>query len=497
MRNNIKNCILSTDKMAKADQITINDLILQGKNSSYLMEEAGLSVSREIIGQVDGSHALVLCGPGNNGGDGFVIARHLKAAGWKVELALLGGLEKLNGDAAIMAAKWNGEIGDITPELINDQDVIVDALFGTGLAREISGTVKEVIKAASESAAYKVAVDIPSGIKGDSGEILGVAFKADKTVTFCRMKPAHLLYPGKSHSGEVIIADIGISERTVAEVEPDIFQNDPALWLGELPNLKVDGHKYHRGHAVVVSGDMTSTGACRLAAMAALRVGAGLVSVSSPDDALATHAAHLTAVMIRKRDELSSDIIDNRLNAWCIGPAAGINTKTRKNVIDIIKAGKRAVLDADALSVFEEGPMELFDAIKSAKNSNCILTPHGGEFARLFPYMKESDKLTAAREAAKLSGTVIIYKGADTVIAAADGRAVICTNAPPTLATAGSGDVLAGVVTGLLAQNMDSFYAACAAVWISGECANEFGEGLISEDLTGLIPRVLKSLKKK
>lgn len=497
MRNELKNCVLSTDKMGKADQITIDDLLLHGKSGTQLMEIAGLSVAREIIGHSGGRRALILCGPGNNGGDGFVIARHLYEAGWEVELALLGEAENLSGEARIMADKWHGEILAISAELINDQDVIVDAIFGTGLTREISGTLMKIIELANKSQAFKVAVDMPSGIMGDTGEILGCAFKAHKTVTFCRKKPAHLLYPGKIHCGEVVISDIGISERTLEEVEPDIFENDPDLWQENLPSLKVDGHKYHRGHAVVVSGGMANTGASRLAAIAALRVGAGLVSVSSPEDALGTHAAHLTAVMIRKRAELSRDLKDGRLNAWCIGPAAGINRETRKNVIDIIKAGKRCVFDADALSVFEEGPMELFEGIKSNEKSDCVLTPHGGEFARLFPYLKDNDKLTAAREAAKLSGAVIIYKGADTVIAAPDGRAVICANAPPTLATAGSGDILAGLVSGLMAQNMGGFYAACAAVWISGECANEFGAGLISEDLPSLIPRVLKSLKKK
>jgi len=495
--NELTYCVLSTKKMARADQITIDDLLLQGKSGAALMESAGLCVAREIIGHCGGSRALVLCGPGNNGGDGFVIARHLSEAGWAVRLALLGSAEKLSADARIMAGKWRGEILSLKPELIKDQDVIVDALFGTGLARDISGAVLQTIERANEKGGLKVAVDIASGIKGDTGEILGTAFKADKTVTFCAKKPAHLLYPGKHYSGEVVVADIGISQRTIKEVEPDIFENDPALWQKKLSRLKADGHKYHRGHAVVVSGDMTSTGACRLAAMAALRVGAGLVSVSSPQDALSIHASHLTAVMIRRRDELAGDLKSARLDAWCIGPAAGLTSETRRNVLAIIKAGKKTVLDADALSVFEEGPMELFEAIKSNENRDCVLTPHAGEFARLFPYEKDNDKLTAARKAARLCGAVIIYKGADTVIAAPGGRVVLSANAPPSLATAGSGDVLAGLVTGLLAQNMDAFNAACAAVWIHSQCAHEFGEGLISEDLADLIPQQLKRLKKK
>jgi NAD(P)H-hydrate epimerase len=219
-----------------------------------------------------------------------------------------------------------------------------------------------------------------------------------------------------------------------------------------------------------------------------------LVSVSSPDDALAIHGAHLTAIMIRKLNDIQTDLKDDRMNAWCIGPAAGVTKRTRKNVIDLIRSGKKVVADADGLSVFEDKPLELFNAINSIDNVNCVLTPHSGEFVRLFPYLKILDKITATRSAAKLSGAVVINKGADTVISAPDGRTVISNNAPATLATAGTGDVLAGLVTGLQAQNMSSFDAACAAVWIHCECANAFGVGLISEDLEKKIPEILTDL---
>ncbi len=491
---NNNNCILTVAQMARADQLTIADLHKQGRGGADLMEEAGRSVSREIIKNCSGSKALILCGPGNNGGDGFVIARHLKDAAWKVQVALLGAIESLQGDAYHMAKLWNGDIEALTADIVANQDVIVDALFGTGLSKDISGKVKEVLEKSNNTKAAKIAVDIPSGIKGDTGEVLGTAFKADNTVTFCRMKPAHLLYPGRNHCGKITVADIGISDRTVNAVEPDIFINSPALWQRQLPTSQPDTHKYDKGHAVVVSGNQTHTGACRLAATAALRIGAGLVSVSSPEDALAIHASHLTSVMIRSREQLSEDLRDKRLNAWCIGPAAGLTVETKQNVLSIINAGKKAVFDADALSVFEDNPRQLYDAIQSRVDEQYVLTPHAGEFGRLFPYLKKLDKITAARNAAKLSGAVVIYKGADTVITAPDGRTNISSNAPPSLATAGSGDVLAGLVTGFMAQNMLAFDAACAAVWIHGECANEFGAGLISEDLQRLIPRVLKRL---
>lgn len=489
-----KYSILSAEQMKSADELAITDLKKRGRGGADLMEKAGVAVAQHIIGSIDGSSALILCGPGNNGGDGFVIARHLKEAGLKVTLALLGDVNNLIGDARHMADRWNGEINFISPDIVTRYDVIVDALFGTGLSKNITGDLEKVIIKANESNALRLSVDIPSGVKGNSGEILGIAFNADKTVTFCRKKPAHLLYPGKKHCGETIVVDIGIDERFVSETKPDTFENHPDIWINRLPTLIPDGHKYHRGHAVVVSGDKISTGASRLAAMAALRSGAGLVSVSSPEDALEIHAAHLTAVMIRKRKEINIDLKDDRLNAWCIGPAAGISGDTRKAVLSIIRSGKRTVLDADALSVFEEGPLELFEAINKSSDSSCVLTPHSGEFGRVFPYLKQLDKLTASRNAAKLSGGIIIYKGADTVIASPDGRAVISNSAPPTLATAGSGDVLAGIITGLLAQGMPSFEAACAAVWIHSECAKKIGLGLISEDLAKEIPAILREL---
>lgn len=494
MMNDVKNCILSTAQMNRADQITIAELHKQARGGADLMEEAGLSVVREITKDYSGLNALILCGPGNNGGDGFVIARHLKEAGWNIDVALLGAVESLQGDAYHMAKLWSGDVLPLNSDAIRDHDVIVDAIFGTGLSKEISGDIKEVIEKANAKLCGKVAVDIPSGIKGDTGEILGVAFKADQTITFCRAKPAHMLYPGRALCGEVIIADIGISNRTIMDVGPDIFKNNPQLWLGQFPHRENNAHKYHSGHAVVVSGDYIHTGASRLAAKAALRIGAGLVSVSSPENAFSAHAAHLTSVMITDRSRLKEDIKDDRFNAWCIGPASGVTQESKDNAFEILGAGKRAVLDADALSVFENDPRSLFDAIKAREDGWCVLTPHAGEFARVFPYLMKLDKITAARNAAKLSGAVILYKGPDTVVAAPDGRCVISDNGPPTLATAGSGDVLAGMITGLMAQSMPSFEATCAAVWIHGECANEFGPGLISEDLEKHIPSVLRRL---
>lgn len=480
--------------MNKADQLAIADYKKQGRSSAELMEAAGLSVTREILKKSSGNKALILCGPGNNGGDGFVIARHLQNAAWQVTVALLGSVDSLQGDAFYMARLWKGKIIPLNEVRYTGQDIIVDAIFGTGLSRELSDIVRETVDKVNSAKSLKFAVDIPSGIKGDTGEILGSAIKADFTITFCRMKPAHLLFPSKKYCGEIIVADIGISDRIIDQVDPDIFINSPECWIDNMPDFAVDIHKYNKGHAIVVSGDYIHTGACRLAAMAALRAGAGLVSVSSPDDALMVHASHLTSVMIRRREEIVTDLKNHRLNVWCIGPAAGLTKQTRDDVLSILKAGKNTVLDADALTVFEDDPRILYEAIKENSGRECVLTPHAGEFSRIFPYLKKLDKITAAQNAAKLSGAVIIYKGADTVVASPEGQVVISANAPATLATAGSGDVLSGIITGLMAQNMNAFDAACASVWLHAQCANEYGRGMISEDMEKLIPVVLKAL---
>lgn len=488
-----KQCILTTEQMAKADQMCISELVKIGRSGADLMEEAGLSVVREIERVGRGRKILVLCGPGNNGGDGFVIARHLSRSGWQVQLALLGKVNDLREDAAKMAERWEGEIENIYQTCTEGLDVIVDAIFGTGLSREVAADLKEFFENINKSDAVKIAVDIPSGIDGNTGKILGSAIRADHTITFCRLKPAHVLYPSREICGEVTIADIGIADHIVQKSNPDIFVNCPSLWQNKLPKFSGNFHKYDKGHAVIVGGDKIHTGAGRLAAMAAIRVGAGLVSISSPDDALDINAAHLTSIMIRKRTEIISDLENEKLNCWCIGPASGVNDETKADVIGILEAGRNAVLDADALSVFKDNPELLYK--KLSKNGRAVLTPHAGEFARIFPGVKKLDKLSAAKKAARLTNSVILYKGADTVIAEPGGRAVISKNAPPFLATAGSGDVLAGLICGLIAQKMNVFDAACAGQWIHSECANEFGEGLISEDLLSIISRVLKRLK--
>lgn len=491
--------VLTPAEMAEADRLTI----AAGTPGATLMERAGRAVAEAVlVRQTAGQPITVLCGPGNNGGDGFVAARVLAERGCVVHVMLLGDASALNGDAADAMQRWHGEIGPPDPAAIEKSGAIVDALFGAGLTRELAGEAADAVNAinrARERGALVLAADLPSGIDGASGEVRGVAVKASETITFCRKKPGHLLLPGRMYCGEVRVADIGISDATVAETASKTFENVPGLWLASFPQPRLDGHKYDRGHAVVASGPMHMTGATRLAARAALRMGAGLVTVAAPKDAIPVLAASLTAVMVRQAagaTGLAALLKDKRFNAVLLGPAQGVGPATQKAVLVAAKAKRALVLDADALTSFTRQSKALAKGLKAA--GPAVLTPHEGEFDRLFQGSPEivdiPSKIEKVRAAAKAMDQVVLLKGADTVVAAPDGRAAIAGNAPPWLATAGTGDVLAGFVLGLLAQGMPAFEAACAAVWLHGECGRLAGRGMISEDLPEVLPTALQRL---
>jgi NAD(P)H-hydrate epimerase len=473
-----------------------------GVPSATLMENAGRSVADEITRRWPAGTAFVLCGPGNNGGDGFVAARHLKDRGWDVRVALLGERESLKGDAALMADRW-GDAGEpFSSEALRDADVVVDALFGAGLARPLEGQARGAVEIMGTGTTKIVAVDVPSGLHGDLARPLdgadGVAARAKLTITFFRKKPAHVLAPGRFLCGEVVVADIGIPEAALAAIRPRILENGPALWADQFPWPQEAAHKYARGHAVVVSGPEHATGAARLAARSALRAGAGLVSVASPPTAVSVNAAALTAIMVKPFagvEGLEELLEDRRLNALVVGPGCGVGRETRELVAAALASKAAIVLDADALTSFTDGPNALFVQLREP----AVLTPHEGEFERIFPGLLKRlpTRIEAAREAAAACRCTMLLKGPDTVIAAPDGSVIVNTNAPPTLATAGAGDVLSGMVAGLMAQGMESFWAAAAAVWLHGEAASRFGAGLISEDLPEILPRVLAELREQ
>ena len=487
--------LLHVDEMAAADAAAIAG----GVPGEVLMENAGAAVAREIRRRWPPLRVAVLCGPGNNGGDGFVVARHLAEAGFEVCVALLGERGKLKGDAAVMAERWHGPVAPLDSGGTTGCDLVVDAIFGAGLSRDVTGVGAMIVRQANEAGVPVVAIDVPSGVDGDTGEIRGAAFQAALSVTFFRRKPGHLLVPGRRLAGETVVADIGIPDGALSAIAPQLNENHPDLWMARFPWPSLEGHKYVRGHAIVVSGDASHTGAARLGARAALRTGAGLVTVASPPDALSINAAQLTAVMCTSFEGVAgfADVLgDPRRNVVLLGPGNGVTEATRANVLAALGAGKACVLDADALSVFAAAPAELFGAMAGR---SCLLTPHEGEFRRLFGSAVGAGggKVARARAAARLSGATVLLKGADTVVAAPDGRAVINANAPPELATAGSGDTLAGIALGLMAQGLDPFEAGSAAAWLHGAAAGEVGPGLIADDLAEALPAVLKRLKSR
>ncbi|MFP6771595.1 MAG: NAD(P)H-hydrate dehydratase [Alphaproteobacteria bacterium] len=480
--------VLSVKQMYAADRAAI----ALGISGESLMEAAGREVARAILDRFGVQPTAILCGPGNNGGDGFVIARHLKNAGARVKVALLGDRGDLRGDAARMAKRWRGRVVALDKMTLDGAALMVDALFGAGLSRGIGGAARQVLQAGEDRGLPIIAVDMPSGVQGDSGQVLSHAPQASLTVTFFRPKSGHLLYPGRGLCGALRVVDIGIPDAVLKTIGPCIRDNDPGLWLPAWPPPSPMGHKYSRGHAVVLSGGVGRTGAGRLAAGAALRVGAGLVTVASPKAAVAENAAHLTAVMIdpwRDVKEFRALLEDPRRNAVCLGPGGGVNKGMRDKVLAALALRKSVVLDADAITAFAKARKGLFAKL----HENCILTPHEGEFGCLFE--SQGDKVQRSQRAAKACGAVVLLKGPDTVIAAPDGRSVINTNGPPDLATAGSGDVLAGFCTGLLAQGVPAFEAAAAACWLHGEAARNFGPGLTAEDLGPGLPAVLAQLR--
>jgi len=475
--------VLTTAQMAKADAYAM----AHGVPSLTLMENAGQAVANAIAAHFKPCPVTVLCGPGNNGGDGFVVARLLDESGFTVRVAQDA---EPKGDAAVMSEKWKGMRVALTPEALDGARLVVDGLFGAGLSRPLEGAYAQVVEALNDLPV--VAIDVPSGLSGDTGLPLGgVVVKAALTVTFFRKKPGHLLLPGGALCGDIMVSDIGIPPEAAAA---ELHENTPDLWRYPWPNA--EGHKYTRGHCVVVSGGPAHTGAARLAARAALRVGAGLVSVASPPNAVMVNASHLTAVMVKPFDGvpgLAQLLSDKRLNAVALGPGLGVGGETRALVDVALKSGAAVVLDADAITSFKDDPEALFNRL----HEHCVLTPHAGEFERLFPGLLDESpsKLEAARTAAAQAGCTVLLKGGDTVIADPGNKAAINAHAPPWLATAGAGDVLTGLIAGLMAQGMTAFEAAACGVWLHGDAAIRFGPGLIAEDLPDMLPQVLAGLR--
>lgn len=484
--------ILTNEQMARADRLTVES----GVDGYDLMTAAGQHVANFMHAHYPDHDILILCGPGNNGGDGFVAARFLKQAGHNILLHSLVPARKFKGDAKKAVKDWDGAIDDFKtlPDINLEKTVVLDAVFGTGLSKPLQEPVTSFFQAVRQSELPVVAVDIPSGVNGNDGSADPHTPGADYTVTFFRKKLGHVLMPGMDYCGAVHVYDIGIEHGTLTETGFACYENDPGLWRGHVPHPDRKNHKYSRGH-IVMCGGPRMTGAVRMAAQAAMRAGAGLCTVAADEraaDVYRTDAPHVMYEPLASMDDFAAHYKDKRRNALLLGPGAGHDDQKglQKAVLESLESGKPLVLDADALNVFADTPERLYDAL----HENVVLTPHEGEFAKVFPSCAEGSKLDRAQQAAALCPSVILVKGPDTVIVRQDKAPVVNTHASPWLATAGAGDVLAGLIGGFMAQGVEAFDAACMASWVHGEAALEFGPGLTAPDIIDGIPQTLKRL---
>jgi hydroxyethylthiazole kinase-like uncharacterized protein yjeF len=497
--------LLSPGQMGACDAFTI----ARGTPGIDLMERAGKAVADQAKTMAkDGGSVLVLAGPGNNGGDGYVAARLLKDQGFAVTVASLGDPEALKNDARWAYKGWTGEVlptGRIDGHQLDKQDLVIDALFGAGLTRGLDGEAARLVNLLNETGRPVLAVDLPSGLDGANGQALGAVVRAHSTVTFHRMKPGHVLYPGRDLCGAIIVADIGIHRDAIGEAGCTAQLTGPYLtkWL---PGLSADAHKYTRGHALVVGGPPEKAGAGFLAATSALRVGAGLVTLAAPNATMNRSVGLYPALMRAACDDardLARLLRDDRLTACAIGPGLMPDEATRQLVYAALTSNAALVLDAGALTAFSGMAEPLFERIM-ARNPPTVLTPHCGEFSRLFGTSSEPSKIERAKEAAARSGATLVLKGADSVIAHPDG-APACTyvnaNAPPWLATAGAGDVLTGILAGLLAQSPTSHptpeettATVALGVWLHGAAGQHAGPNLVAGDLEQALRAVLRDL---
>jgi hydroxyethylthiazole kinase-like uncharacterized protein yjeF len=481
--------ILTCEQVCAAERLAVE----RGISLWALMQKAGQACADVLHAEFPDRRAIVLAGPGNNGGDAFVAAQRLRDLGrnvWVFDMAPAG--ERTDeGQQALNAL--TGPRQPLEDMRIEAGDVVLDGLFGAGLSRPLQGEAAFAVEQVNASGARVVAIDVPSGVVGDTGVVAGPAVRADVTVTFCCKKPAHVLQPAMDLCGEVIAAEIGFSDFVETAGGGVLHQNGPGLWLGRYPWPEASGHKHKRGRLGVVTGPISSTGAARLAGQAGLRVGAGTTRLLCPPSALMVVASSVTAQLVSSFADVHALLaLTEDMQAVVIGPAAGVTEATRANVEALAKADRTLVLDADAITVFA-GDVETLGGLLEAP---AVMTPHTGEFDRLFPGLREqsASKIEATRAAAKRVGAVVVLKGSDTVIAAPDGRAVVNTHATPFLATAGSGDVLAGIIGGLLAQGMGVFDAACAGVWMHGDAGLRTGPGMIADDLDAALRGTIAGL---
>ncbi len=489
--------ILATDDTAVCDRLAVDS----GIEIQQLMEAAGAAAADAIRTRWAPRPVLVLAGPGNNGGDGLVAARLLREAGWPVRVVLFAARKTLGPDAEIALSRWSGPLETAEPVDLDAAgpapELVIDALFGAGLSRPIAGLLADWIASIGERGVPVVSVDIPSGLHGDARPLDGPHLTAALTVTFHRKKLVHLIEPFAGSCGEVICRDIGIPGGWTDLVSPLAYEVLAPAWRACMASSGADLHKHARGRVAVFSGGSQSSGAARLAAAAALRAGAGVVTLCAPPSALMVNAAHLTAVMLARcggADEVSDRLMGLRAQAAVMGPAMGVGEHSRELVLAGLEAGISLVLDADALTSFEDDP----DALIGRLHGQCVLTPHAGEFSRLFGTGEANwNKVEQAQAAADRCGCTVLLKGPATVVASPGQTPWINRHASRWLATAGSGDVLAGIIAAGLAAGMEPHEAAAGAAWIHGDAALRLGAGLTAEDLPDALPDVLQGLQRR
>ncbi len=496
--------MLQDEAMTRSDILTTRDC---GRCDAYadaegvpriaLMDRAGRGLADAVIARWSRRPVAVLCGPGNNGGDGYVAARYLERAGWSVTIYAQSDPAKLTGDAAWAHGEWAGAVLPLEGFSPSDYALVIDALFGAGLTRPLEGIAADCVTALARSECVVVSADVPSGVFGDRSARPDVAFAADLYVTFNNLKPAHVLEPAAAACGEVQVVDIGIPPAWTDQIDRLARLNSPEAWWDGFPRREAGTHKHREGRLVVFSGGASSTGAARLAAHAGLRMGAGLVTLASPPSALQVNASALTAVMLAcwEAEESLALLAERRASAFVAGPALGLEERAASAVQACLESGLPGVVDADALTLLAERGEDGLQGL----GPQHVLTPHAGEFERLFPGLLEAcdNEIFATRQAADLAGCTILLKGAATVIAVPGGDCRVNRHAHPRLATAGSGDVLAGMIGALLARGMPGFDAACAAAWLHGDIAQTSPEGLIAEDLVARLPARLDELHRQ
>ena len=485
--------ILSNKEMAKADLLTIES----GISSLDLMFNAGKKVFDNLPIQ-KGKKALFICGPGNNGGDGYVAADLLLKKGMEIDIYCPISKARESNDNLYYKQKLNNSLFVSKIKNITNYCYVVDALFGTGLSRTMSNDLISLVNNINQSKLDVYSVDIPSGINGDTSAVLGGAFNASKTITFFNKKKCHYLYPGKKHCGKIIVEDIGINTDVFEKIMPNIKKNDPSLWIKSFPFPVSSDHKYSRGMLVINTGPQFQTGAARLAGRSAMRVGAGAVTMVCDEETAKILEPQISVELlsvIKEKNDIQKLLKDKRVSCALIGPGNGVNDETKARTLMALAFVDHCVIDADAITCFETNPEELF----IDTYTHTILTPHEGEFKRLFGDKLSiiEDKVLRCLEASKKAGSIVLLKGADTVIASPDGQVVINSSEEPYLATAGSGDVLAGIIASLVGEKkMRAFDAACAGAWIHSRLGELIGPGLIAEDLVDKIPYVIKELTK-